>query len=488
MTEPGIWVAWLIVLPFLGMLLAFLVPGRWVAAITAIAILAVFCPLIAQLVQRGEPLRHTPGGWGAPLGIELYVDGLSAVMLLMTGIVSAVATFYAWAYFSKATASKKPVFFWPLWLGLWTALNALFTSHDIFTVYVSLELMGLSAAGLVALAGGPALMASMRYLLASLLASALFLMGVGLLYGAFGVLDMDALQVRMVPGISTWTAAALMSAGLFLKGALFPLHVWLPSAHASAPAPVSAALSALVVKAAFYLLLRLWFSVFPLAETPAAHLMGILGASAIVWGSLMAFRQTRLKLLVAYSTVAQIGYLFLVFPMAGAAGWTSIAWRGSIFYALVHAFSKSAAFLATGTVLALRGHDEIGRLKGFARQAPMTAFTFGLSAIALMGLPPSGGFVGKWMLLTSALETGQWWWIPAIITGGFLAAAYWFRVLQLFFVDGDPSESPTERPSRLMECTALCLAAVSICLGLASYWPLALLDIHPAQALMQEAP
>lgn len=480
MTEPGSWIAWLIALPFLGMLLSFLLPGRWVAVITAAAVLGALFQMVPQLVQSG-PLHHAPGGWSAPLGIELYIDGLSAAMLLMTGIVSAVATCYAWGYFSKEKKEKNTALFWPLWLGLWTALNALFTSHDIFTVYVSLELMGLSAAGLVALAGGPALVASMRYLLASLLASALFLMGVGLLYGAFGVLDMDALQVRLVPGISTWTAAALMSAGLFLKGALFPLHVWLPSAHASAPAPVSAALSALVVKAAFYLLLRLWFSVFPLAETPAVHLMGILGAGAIVWGSLMAFRQTRLKLLVAYSTVAQIGYLFLIFPMAGHAGWAADAWRGGVFYALVHAFSKSAAFLAAGTVLFVRGDDRIQHLKGFARQAPMTAFAFGLAAIALMGLPPSGGFVGKWMLLTASLQTGQWWWAIAIITGGFLAAAYWFRVLQQFFANGDDAQADASanRPPRIMEFAALTLSLIGIGLGLASYWPLALIGIQP---------
>jgi multicomponent Na+:H+ antiporter subunit D len=149
-------------------------------------------------------------------------------------------------------------------------------------------------------------------------------------------------------------------------------------------------------------------------------LLGSLGAAAVFWGSIQALRQTRLKLLVAYSTVAQLGYLFIAFPLAGAD--PALAWSGSIYLALSHAFAKGAMFLAAGSIMTQGGHDEIEELDRVVDRMPLTLAAFALAGISLAGLPPSGGFVGKWMLLQAAMAQGQWFWAFVMIAGGLLTA------------------------------------------------------------------
>ncbi len=270
------WGVMAIVLPLGGAMACFLWPRRALplGLVTALGIVACVAGLGWQVVEQGAQ-RYALGGWGAPLGIDLYADGLSLLMLMVTAVVGLGVSVYSSSYFEHKTAAA----FWPLWLFLWAALNALFLSADIFNLYVTLELMGLSAVALVALAGGAdALTAAMRYLLVSLLGSLCYLLGVALLYHSFGSVDIAILAQRMESSPAVWAAMGLMSAGLLLKTALFPLHFWLPPAHASAPAPVSALLSALVVKASFYILLRLWLDVFQPGSEAPGQLLGLLGA------------------------------------------------------------------------------------------------------------------------------------------------------------------------------------------------------------------
>jgi formate hydrogenlyase subunit 3/multisubunit Na+/H+ antiporter MnhD subunit len=477
-------VVWAIVLPLAAAPLA-LVTGRRGGPLLALLMTPGIVLSVAGVAWQvwcyGEQ-RYPIGGWGAPLGIDLYADGLSALMLLMTAGVGTFVSLYAVGYFAgdadPVTAhGQGREYFWPLWLFLWGALNALFLSADVFNLYVTLELLTLSAVALVALAGEPAaLVAAMRYLLAAVLGSLAYLIGIALLYAAYGTLDLAALGRALSPGMLSAAAIALVTLGLLLKTALFPLHFWLPPAHASAPAPVSALLSALVVKASFYLLLRLWFEVFPAALSPAvAQILGILGAAAIVWGSLQALLARRLKLLVAYSTVAQLGYLFLLFPLttSGSGGFT--AWSGGVFFALSHACAKAALFLAAGNVLFAAGHDDIDQLDGISQRLPMTFLTMGLTAVTLMGLPPSGAFAAKWMLLEQALKQGQGWLVAVMIGGGLLAAGYLFRVLQLAFSN---TGAEIARPvPRIMEWAALILAVAALGLGFVAVPSLQLLRI-----------
>lgn len=249
-----------------------------------------------------------------------------------------------------------------------------------------------------------------------------------------------------------------------------------PPAHANALAPVSVILSGLVVKGSFYLLFRFWFEVFTPVITPSAlNFMGILGAMAIVWGAIQAMRQPRLKLMVAYSTVSQLGYLFIAFPLTRIDENIHI-WSIVIFMAMAHACAKSAMFMVAGTVFLHLGHDRIKDLNGIRANLPITVFAYGIAGVSLMGLPPSGGFIAKWLLLSSAMTSSEWWWALVIIVGSLLAMVYVFRVMSHFFVI--PEDYAFTKPlpvSPLMEWPALALALISLFLGLAASWPLYIL-------------
>jgi formate hydrogenlyase subunit 3/multisubunit Na+/H+ antiporter MnhD subunit len=463
------WGVMAILLPLAGAMACFLLPRHvnLLGLLTALGGVACVAGLSWQVVEQGAQ-RYAIGGWGAPLGIDLYADGLSVLMLMVTAVVGLGISVYSSGYFNRDKADH----FWPLWMFLWSALNALFLSADIFNLYVTLELLGLAAVALVALAGGAdAVTGAMRYLLVSLLGSLAYLLGVALLYHSFGCLDIALLAERMEPSPAVRAAVGLMSAGLLLKTALFPLHFWLPPAHASAPAPVSALLSALVVKASFYILLRLWLEVFPMTAGGLGQLLGLLGAAAVLWGGLQALRQMRLKMLIAYSTVAQLGYLFLAFPLG-----STVAWQGALYLLLSHAAAKAAMFMAAGNILRFGGHDCIGDLDRVAQRLPLTLAAFGLAGVSIMGLPPSGGFIAKWLLLEAAMHSGQWWWAIILILGGLLAAAYVFKVIGYAFTQAVITHEARAVPAT-MEWTALTLALVAVLLGLVAPWPLALMEI-----------
>lgn len=528
------WAAWAVAVPLVGALLAGLLPrlgpvlGLVFGLLTALAVAGA-----VMGVWHEGPVRAGLGGWDVPLGIALSLDGLAALMLAMTAVVGLAVSVYALAYTARhpstaaadlravagrtrssrldvgsatpAPASApcvppqrhldalatnggercRPSYlrgaqtrgkFWALWLWLWAAMNALYLSGDVFNLYVTLELVGIAAVALTALSGGAAALgAAMRYLLVSLLGSLAYLMGVALLYGGYGVLDLAALGAAMEPNQVSRLAATLMTVGLLMKTALFPLHVWLPPAHGSAPAPVSAVLSALVVKASFYLILRLWLDVFPVLTVPGFEwFMGALGAGALLWGSLLALRAARLKQVVAYSTVAQLGYLFLVFPlMALSPG----AWQAVAFFALAHACAKATVFLAAGSLQQAAGHDRLAQLGAVMRKEPVTVFAFGIAGASLVGLPLTGGFIAKWLLVDAALQGHAWGWASLVLAGGLLAGGYVFRVLGHAF--GRGPAGPEHRPvPATMAWSTLALALVSVALGFAGAASLELLSLH----------
>ena len=460
---------WLVAVPLAGAVAALLLPRQStpIVSVTAVAASLVAGTLLYAVSEQGR-LSYEIGGWSAGLGISLRADGLSALLLMMTALVALATSVYAAAYFNKAADRAR---FWPLWLLLWTSLNALLLSGDLFNLYVTLERLGLSAVALASLGGKTAaVQAALRYLLVGLLGSMMFLAGVSLIYAGYGTLDLSTLAGVVAAEPVAWTALALMTAGLLLKTALFPLHFWLPPAHASAPAPVSAVLSALVVKAAFYLVLRLWLDVFADLVTPAAaNVLGILGAGAIIWGSWRALRTERLKVLAAYSTVAQLGYLFLFFPLLqalppGPARDSAVG--GLVILALTHGFAKAGLFLAIGIIQQRCGHDNIRELDGTAQRLPATTFAIALGGVALIGLPPSGAFLGKWQLIAASFATGQWLWILVTIAGSLLAAAYVFRVLGHAFGHQPYPQRPVTMARE--EWPALILTAMAVLgLGLA---------------------
>lgn len=462
-----------VMLPVLGMLVALPLGARGAERLT-LALLPVCIALAlgtaAAVQMAGAPLVHLVGHWAPPLGIALRADGLAAAMLPTAALVVAAVAVFARADFGGSSGTRAAFAFWPLLLALWGAINLAVVATDLFTLYVALELLTFAAMPMVCLSGSRAtLEAALRYLMFALLGSVLYLLGIALIYGTYGTLDVVLLAGMASANLPTYVAAALMTAGLLAKTALLPLHLWLPPAHAGAPPAASAILSALVVKGSFVILLRLWFGVMPgLAAPLAAQLLGALGAAAILLGSVAALRQERLKLLVAYSTVAQIGYLFLMFPLLVAApgheAYAARAWTGGVLQAVSHAFAKASMFLAAGLIAARIGQDRIDGLAGVARLLPVPVLAFGLSGLSLMGVPPSGGFAAKWLLLTSAIEAGQWWWALVILGGGLLTGGYVYRVMAGALA-GQGTAPAFSRPDA-REKVVLALAVVSVALGL----------------------
>lgn len=477
-------------LPLLAALAAIVLPLR--ARVPA-ALLGVGLTLIASIwlsitVWQAGTVTISLGGWQPPIGIALRADGLGAALGVMTALVMTAVALAARHEMAASVAGPRASFgFWPLMLLLWAALNTVFVSRDLFNFYVGLELITLSAVALVAISGKPeAIAAALRYLLFALAGSLLYLAGVVLIYAAHGTLDISLVAARTVAPADA-LALGLMTAGLLAKTALFPFHVWLPPAHSAAPAPASALLSALVPKASLLILMRLWFEAMPDSAAPAALLtLAALGAMAVIWGGIMALVQARLKLIIAYSTVAQLGYVFLVFPLAGGDGaaqpWAASAWTGAIFLTLSHGLAKAAMFLAAGIYIAAAGSDRLGDLRGLARALPMTSFAFALAAITLTGLPPSGGFTAKYLLMTAAFASGQWEWAFVLAVGGLMAAAYLYRPLTALFAR---EVVATPRPiARSWQAIPFGLALLSVVLGLMSAVPFDLLQIgRPDEAV-----
>jgi multicomponent Na+:H+ antiporter subunit D len=495
MIDPAAMLVLAIMTPAAGVILAVALGGRaagGVALVVAVAGAALALGITGTLWNSGTPLHYVIGGWSPPLGVALRADGLSAIMLLTSALVIGAIAAFAGASFTRPPGqggaqveARMPLVFWVMLMGVWTGLNAVWLAADLFSLYVALELLTFAAVPLVALEGKPeTIAAALRYLLFALIGSILYLLGCALLYGAYGTLDIGLLAQAAHAEPVVWVAAALMTAGLAAKTALFPLHIWLPPAHAGAPAAASALLSALVVKGSFILIVRLWFDALPgIPGTGAAQLLGAMGAAAIIVGSVLALRQARLKLMIAYSTVAQIGYLFFLFPLASAAGdWTGLAWTGGMLQLVAHAVAKAAMFMAAGLIGEALGHDRIAGFAGLGRALPVVVFAFGLAGMSLMGLPPSGGFVAKAMLLTASVRAGQWWWPVVIMIGGLLAAGYMFRVLAPALASGQPAALVT-RISMPRQAIVLSLAICALLLGFMPLRPSQLLEIgRPAAA------
>ena len=461
-------------LPAVGALAAALAP-RWrptVAVSVTSATLVAALLLVRDVLARGA----TPVSIGPDqLAGVLVVDGLSAVLVLLASTVTLAAMLFALA--QRQVPGTLPRAFWPLAQLLLVGLHGLFLAGDLLTAYLMLELVAVTGAVLVAAGGGQArLVAGTRYFYAEMIASVTFLAGTALVWSQAGTVVIAELPGQLGSGAPAAMALTLLTVGLLLKVPVVPLHFWLPAAHALAPSAVSPLLSALVVKSAFAVLLRLWGAGLPTLTTgTGAQMVGALGAVAVVWGGLSALRATKVKVVVAYSTVAQLGLLLLAVPMVAAA--SHEAWLGGVVHAIAHALPKAAALLAVTLLAHHLGGDTIDHLEGAAVRRPLATFALGIAAVSLIGLPPTGGFVAKWYLVVASISTDQWWWAATIVLGSLLSAAYLARLLQRSFTAPDTEAVTASPPGRGADVLALTLASSGLVLGLYPDRLLALLEV-----------
>jgi multicomponent Na+:H+ antiporter subunit D len=413
-------------------------------------------------------LVHHLGGWAPPLGIEYVLDPLSAFMAVVVTFIGLVVIAYpVRPGFGEAPARGVPLH--ALALLLVTGLLGVVLSGDLFHLFVFLEVYSIASYGLIALGGDRAAFASFRYLIFGTIGSGLYLLGVGFVYFTTGTLNMAdaATLLPALAGTPTLVGAGvLIVVGLGVKTALFPLHVWLPDAHSYAPPSVAALLAAVQVKVGAYALVRILFDVFqPAGAVPATTLLAWFGVAGVVVGSLVAITQSDFKRLLAYSTVAQLGYIGLGIGLANP-----LALVGALLHVLNHAFMKCCLFLIAGGVLQQTGLKAIPRFAGLGRRMPWTMTGFALAALAMIGVPPTAGFFSKWYLVLGSLDDGRWLFAVAIVASSLLTATYFLRVFERVFMAAAPDEAvagATEAGPGVV-VPILVLAAGTLVLGLAN--------------------
>ncbi|WP_083651562.1 complex I subunit 5 family protein [Vreelandella massiliensis] len=477
MSTPWLMMASVLLPVLLGALGACFPPRRvWPVLLAGLLVMMSGVALLASFITAG--VQQVVFSLGS-IAFTLRLNGVAVLMLLVTQLIALAAALYTPSMLRQMLTPTLGRWLWGMMGVLVATLSLIWMAVDLLTLYLALELMGLSAVGMLLLSGkSAALVAGMRYLLLALVGSLLYLLGVALILGQWGTLSLVVLADQVSPGPVAGIAAALMGAGLALKAALFPLHAWLAPVHGNAWTPVSALHAALVIKASLYMLLMLWSLLLPTnAAVPA--LVAMFGALAIVWGGLTAWRAETLKGLVASSTVAQLGYLMLAFPLLLApyvsAQAQQLAWEGFWLQLTGHALAKASMFMAAGNLIFATGESTLKGLAGTSRRLPLSLLAFGLASVTLMGLPPSAGFIAKWQLLHAIMLTAQWWMIVVLLIGTLLTAAYIFRLFRYSFMESAPRN--VFKPLSLeMNVMALFLALASLLLGLFAYWPLWLLQ------------
>jgi len=407
----------------------------WPIAATVSALVVGMASFVAYRVYvRGERLTHELGGFQPPIGIELVGDTLSAAVVLLIALVTAGVLPYA------RVAGPRGNPFYSGYLLLTGGLMGVALTGDMFNLFVFLEIVGLTTYALVAAnRSGKAAYASLKYLLIGTVGASLYLIGVGYAYVATGTLNMVDLRTALAAVGYTDTlvqaAYAFAAAGFAIKVALFPVHTWQPDAYQHAPDAVTVHISALVSTAGAYALIRVTYTVFTtdfLAANPAIvrGLLAVAGVS-IVAGSALAAIQSDLKRTFAYSSVAQFG---IVAAAVGLANETALL--GGIVHLVGHGLMKGALFLAIGMLALGYGTRTVDDLAGLGRRAPYTAVLFVVVGLALVGVPPSIGFVGKWFVALGAVETGSWAIAAVIFVSTLLTLLYVARVIERLFFAG----------------------------------------------------
>jgi len=436
----------IILAPLLGAPLAALMRGSnwpWLLA-TLICWFSLLCSilLLMQVNSQGEVI-YIMGGWEAPWGIEYRLDFANALLLvLITGLASVVLPYARLSVEQEVGEERSPLFYAALLL-LILGLCGITATGDAFNVFVFLEVSSLATYTLIAMGRDRrALTASFTYLIMGTIGATFYLIGVGFLYVMTGTLNMADLAERL-PAISdsstVRTAFAFIVTGICLKLALFPLHLWLPNAYTYSPSAVTAFLAATATKVAVYVLIRFVFTIFGVdfsfGMEPLAEVLIPLSVIGILSASTVSVTQPNIKRMLAYSSVAQIGYIVLGLAMGTAMGLTA-----ALLHMFNHGLMKGALFMVMGAVAYRMGGTEIYDMKGLAKTMPLTFWAFVLGGLSLIGVPLTVGFVSKWHLILAALELGWWPIVIVILAGSMLAVLYIGRVIEAGFF-GQPADT-----------------------------------------------
>lgn len=425
-----------IVVPFLAAPLALLLRQRdlvWLLALVVSAVSFVIAVLLLQTAWAEGPIRYAMGGWQPPWGIEYYVDVANALILTLVAGISTLVLVFARASVAVEVGGRNLHLFYSAYLLCLTGLLGITITGDAFNVFVFLEISSLSTYALIAMGRDRrALTASYQYLIMGTVGATFIVIGIGLMYMMTGTLNMLDLAARLPAVADTRTvrvAFAFFAVGVSLKLALFPLHLWLPNAYAYAPSAVSAFLAATATKVAIYVLLRFFFTVFghdfSFGAMPLTEILLVLALLGMFSGSISAIFQHNAKRILAYSSVAQVGYIILGIGLGTAYGVAA-----GILHLFNHALMKGALFLALGCVFYRVGTIRLEALRGLGKVMPWTMAALVIGGLSLIGVPLTAGFVSKWNLAMATVEAGLWPLAVLILLSSLLAVVYVWRIVE----------------------------------------------------------
>jgi multicomponent Na+:H+ antiporter subunit D len=439
-----------------------------------------------QQVSRAGTLRYAMGGWPAPAGIEFVVgDFNTPLLLLVSGIAVVIAVYSRRSIAAEMEARQAVLLYGCLCLTL-AGLLGLTITGDVFNAFVFLEISSLSTYTMIAMGRHRrALLASFRYLVVGTVGAVFVLIGIGLAYAVTGTLNMTDLAQRL-SGLhgnrALYAAVVFVFVGLLVKMAVFPLHAWLPGAYAEAPSVVSAFVAAVSTKVAIYLAGRLAFTVFGAALVfrvmPLDQIGLVLAGLAMLVGSAAACLQNDLKYLLAWSSVAQIGYIVAGFSLATTAGVSA-----AYLHMINHAITKAALFAIAGLLLLRFGSVRLTELAGLGRRMPWTFAAIVVAGLGLIGVPPTAGFVSKWALMAAFVESGQWPILVVMLASSLLAVLYLGRIVEVAWFREPPTGHEPPRTPASMVAAIWVLVALSIYFGIDSALPASLADSAAAALL-----
>jgi multicomponent Na+:H+ antiporter subunit D len=451
----------------------------WAAATAASLCTFALSAAMVDVARSGETLRYEVGSWPAPYGIEMVVDAFSALLLLIVTGASSVALLVAKKSLDFEVQKDRQHLFYTAWLLALAGLAGIVISGDAFNIFVFLEISSLAT--YILIAGGrrrQALTAVFKYLIMGTIGATFYLIGVGLIYMMTGTLNLADMQARL-PEVTdlrpVLVAGGFVTVGLALKAAIFPLHGWLPNSYTFAPHAATAFIAACSTKVALYVLFRFDFVVFQ-GNIPGhvAQFSGFilpLAIVAVLVASIMALLEGDLKRLLAYSSVAQIGYMLLGASLVSVTGLTA-----GIVHMFNHALAKGALFLAVTCLGTLYGALSLEKLAGAARTMPLTMAAFVLAGLSLIGIPGTAGFIGKWYLVVAALELGPRgaWLIAPVLASSLLAVFYVWKVVEVAWFAKAPGGLQRSEAPRHMLVVLWGVVALNIYFGLQPMLPLEL--------------
>lgn len=439
--------------------------GRYVFLLTSFTVLFLSARLTFIVLEHGT-IHYTLGGWVPPFGIEIIVDAFAAFSSL---VVAGVSSLIFWFAVYGPAEVKNESGYYSLLLLLTGAMHGMVMTGDLFNLFVFVEISSLAAIAIIAVKGtSESIEASFRYLVLSALGSGGVLFSIALIFMISGHLNMAYIREALVITsgqypLNVVLAVGFMLVGFAVKAALFPLHVWLPDAHSNAPTASSALLSGLVVKVYIIAFMRIAYLALgiPIFETlPIRQIFLVLASIAIIMGSVFAMVQDNIKRMLAFSTVAQVGYIFLGFGL-----FNQRALEGAVLHILNHAIMKALLFLSAGVIIHQSGHKKISELSGLGRRIPLTFAAFTIGALSMIGIPGTAGFVSKLYLALGALDSGLTFFAIVILISSLLNAIYYLPIIITAFF-GKDSSSDAKDPAWATQLPLVVLSVGVLFFGL----------------------